>query len=75
MEVPYTVKKVNVFPWMSPTKPSLAGNKKNYFRPGRVWLVTSRLGMEKKYNLFYTLFAPGVRESEQASALHVILIW
>ncbi len=47
----YTVKKrITIFPsqdGMPMTKHSLAGNNKNYSRPGRVWLVTSRLGKGK----------------------------
>ncbi len=37
---------------MSLTKLSLGGKKLNYFRPGRVWSVTSRLGTGKRPTLF-----------------------
>jgi hypothetical protein len=37
---------------MSLTNLFLYGNKKNYSRPGRVWLVTSRLGTGKWQNFF-----------------------
>jgi hypothetical protein len=40
---------------MSLTKLSLGGKKLNYSRPGRVWSVTSRLGMGKRLTLFYSV--------------------
>ncbi len=43
----YTVKKASGFP-----VPSLAGNNLNFFRPGKVWLVTSQLGTGKLLTFF-----------------------
>jgi hypothetical protein len=54
----YTVKKVNDFPVPSRdvTNQILLGwEKLNFSRPGRVWLVTSRLGTGKSLNLFYSV--------------------
>ncbi len=49
------LKKVNDFPISrrDVTNPTLSGRKLfNYSRPGRVWLVTSRLGTEKWLTFF-----------------------
>jgi hypothetical protein len=54
----YTVKKVNYFPVPSRdvTNQTLTGREYlNYSRPGRVWLVTSRLGMGKWQTFFYSV--------------------
>jgi hypothetical protein len=48
----YTVKKVSNF--------SVPG-RVNYFRPGRVWLVTSRLGTGKIANNFFTVYDKIIR--------------
>jgi hypothetical protein len=51
-------KELAIFPspaGMSLTKLSLGGKKLNYSRPGRVWSVTSRLGMGKRLTLFYSV--------------------
>ncbi len=52
---PHCKKRLPFFPspaGMSITKFSLAGSKINYSRPGRVWLVTSRLGTWKTKTFF-----------------------
>jgi hypothetical protein len=51
-------KRFGIFPspaGMPLTKLSLAGIQFNYFRPGRVWLVTSRLGTGKSFTMFYSV--------------------
>jgi hypothetical protein len=53
----YTVKKVTDFPVPSRdvTNQTLSGREKlKYFRPVRVWLVTSRLGTGKSPTFFYS---------------------
>ncbi len=54
----YCKKGLPVFPspaGMSLTKPSLAGNNLFYSRPGRGWLVSSRLGTGKTVTFFYSV--------------------
>jgi hypothetical protein len=56
----YTVKKGNNFPVLSRdvTNETLSGRELfNYSRPGRVWLVTSRLGTGKSLP-FFTVILP-----------------
>jgi hypothetical protein len=51
----YTVKKVIVFPVLNRdvTNQTLPGRELlNYYWPGRVWLVTSRLGTGKTMTFF-----------------------
>jgi hypothetical protein len=58
----YTVKKVNEFPVTSRdvTNQTLSGREQlNYSWPGRVWLVTYRLGTGKPANLFFTVHMTG----------------
>jgi len=51
----YTVKKNYEFPGFFLTKPSRDMNLVNYSRPGRVWLVTSRLGTGNRQTFFYSV--------------------
>ncbi len=60
----YTVKKVSVFPVPSQVviNQTLPGREKfNYFRPERVWLVTSRHGTEKSLTFFYSVVLPAMQ--------------
>jgi hypothetical protein len=56
LTISYAVKKLNDFPVPSRdvTNQTLPCREKfNYSRPGRVWLVTSRLGTGKSFTFFY----------------------
>ncbi len=45
----------------------LDGNKFNYPHPGRVWLVTSRLGMGKLITFFYSVSSDTVSTGSQCN--------
>jgi hypothetical protein len=54
----YTVKKVIVFPVPSQdvtNQTFLCRELLNYSRPGKVWLVTSRVGTGKTITFFYSI--------------------